>query len=250
MRTTIRTSFFAGALVSLIISGCNKTEDLIPETPSTSNPSPPSITVNDGYGALAAVRSVSYTTIAGITIPLEVNTAVAVFSTAMGSGTYVDGGTVTLNAKGLTKSSNNAYSYQNLTDPLSFSTVTWNVSGSASVPAISYTDDRQVPDYSGFDALPNTISKATGVTIALGSQVTNADSIYVVVTDYDNHQILKRVAGNVSGCVISPAELAVFTAGQGMIQVCPWNLKSEDFNDKKFYFILESAFTKQGISIN
>jgi len=250
MRTTMRTSFFAGALVSLIISGCTKTEDIIPETPATTNPSAPLITVGDGFGALAAVRSVSYTTVAGITIPLEVNTAVAVFSTSLGSGTFVDGGTVTLNAKGLTKSSNNAYSYQNFTDPLSFSTVTWNVSGSASVPSISYTDDRQVPDYSGYEALPTTISKASGVTISLGSAVTNADSVYVVVADFNNHQVLKRLAGNAGECVITSAELSGFTAGQGMVQVCPWNLKSEDFNDKKFYFIIESAFTKMGITIN
>jgi hypothetical protein len=185
-----------------------------------------------------------------MTIPLEVNTAVAVFSTTQGSGVFTDAGTVTLNTKGLTKSSNNAYLYQNLTDPLSFSTLSWSVSGSSTVPAISYTDDRPVPDYSGFSSLPTTITKTAGVTISLGSAVTNADSIYVTVTDYNNHQILKRLAGNANECVIGSAELSAFTPGQGMIQVCPWNMKAEDISSKKFYFIIESAFTKQGITIN
>ncbi len=250
MKNIFKTTLFAGALVSLIISGCSKTEELIPEDPIPASQGAPTITISDGYGALAAVRSVSYTTVAGITIPLEVNTAVAAFTTATGSSTLVDAGTVTLNAKGLTKSSNNAYVYQNLLDPLSFSTLSWNVTGSSSVPAISYTDDRQIPDYSGFSALPTTISRSAGVTISLGSAVSNADSVYVTVSDYNNHYLLKRVAGNAAECVFSASDLSGFTAGDGMVQVCPWNYKSEDINSKKFYFIIESAFTKQGITIN
>ena len=249
MKNLITSAFIACALVSLMISGCTKTSEVIPET-TTPAATAPTITFSDGYGALAAVRSVSYTTIAGMTIPLEVNTAVAAFTTTMGGNTFVDGGTVTLNAKGLTKSTNNTYVYQNLTDPLTFSTLTWNVTGSTSVPAISYTDNRPIPDYSGFSTLPATITKTSGVTISLGSAVSDADSIYVTVTDYNNHTIFKRLGGNAGECVISSSELAAFTAGQGMVQVCPWNLKTEDISGKRFYFIIESAFTKQGITIN
>ncbi len=248
MKATLKTFLFAGALASLAITGCKKSsETTTPTTPSTSSPT---IQIHDGYGALAAVRSVSYTTVAGVTIPMEVNTAVAAFYASTGSSTLVDGGSVTLNSKSLTKSSNNAYSYQNLTDPLSFSTITWNVSGSGSVPAISYTDDRPVPDFSGFSTLPTTVTRSSGFTIALGSAVTGADSVYVVLTDYSNHTLIKRVGGSASECAFSASELASFTAGQGMIQVCPWNYKPEDFNSKKYYFVIESAYTKQGITIN
>lgn len=162
MKNTIRTTLLAGTVASLIIAGCAKKSDVTVEPPAT-NSSAPTITVSDGYGALAAVRSVSYTTVAGITIPLEVNTAVAVFNASAGSSTFVDAGVVTINSKALTKSSNNAYYYQTLTDPLSFSTITWNVAGSSSVPAITYTEDRPVPEYSGFSALPTTITKSAGV---------------------------------------------------------------------------------------
>jgi hypothetical protein len=249
MKFNIKTILFAGIMASLAISGCDKAKEVIPEEPKA-NTSTPTITISDGYGALAAVRSVSYTTVAGITIPIEVNTAVAAFYASTGATTLVDGGAVTLNTKGLTKSSNNAYSYQNLTDPLSFSTLTWNVTGSSSVPAISYTDNRPIPDYSGFDALPTAITRSAGVTIALGSAVSNADSVYVVLSDFNNHYLLKRVPGNASECTFSASEIGGFTAGQGMVQVCPWSYKSEDFGGKKFYFIIESAFTKQGITIN
>jgi hypothetical protein len=250
MKTIFRTFIIAGAFASFILSGCDKAKDVVEDNTPTNNTSAPSITMGDGYGVLAAVRSVSYTTVAGITVPLEVNTAVAGFSNALGSNSFVDGGTVTLNSKALTKSSNNAYAYQNLTDALSFGTISWNVTGSSSVPAISYTDDKPIPDYSGFSSLPSTVTRSAGLTISLGSAISGADSIYVVVTDYNNHQLIRRLGGNAAECVISSSELSGFTAGQGMIQVCPWNYKSEDFNDKKFYFVIESAYTKQGITIN
>jgi len=250
MKNFLKSTIFAGGCAILLLSACSKTSEVVPENPVTTSPSAPTITMSDGFGALAAVRSVSYTTVAGITIPLEVNTAVAAFPTAMGSSTFVDAGTVTLNGKGLTKSSNNAYVYQNLTDPLSFSTITWNVSGSASVPAITYTDDKSIPDYSGFSTLPTTVTRSAGVTISLGSAISNADSVYVTLTDYSNHQILKRVSGSAAECVFSASELSGFVAGQGMVQVCPWNYKAEDISSKRFYFIIESAYTKQGITIN
>jgi hypothetical protein len=250
MKNLIRITIVTGTVVSLMISGCAK-KTTTPETPTnTTTTSVPTITISDGYGVLAAVRSISYTTVAGYTVPLEVNTAVAAFPIALGSTTFTEGGTVTLNTKALTKSENNAYVYQNLTDPLSFSTLNWSVSGSSSVPVISYSEDKPIPDYSGFSSLPTTISKASGVTISLGSAISNADSIYVVVADFNNHRIMKRLAGNAGECVIGSSELSTFTTGQGMVQVCPWNFKSEDFSSKKFYFIIEAAYTKQGITIN
>lgn len=250
MRNSLKSILFAGTISAIVLAGCNKAEEVIPENPSNSTPTTPSIQVSDGYGTLAAVRSVSYTTVAGISVPVEVNTAVAAFYPSPGSTTFSDAGTVTINSKSLTKSSNNAYVYQNLTDPLSFSTVTWSVSGSSSVPAINYTEDRSLPSFSGYASLPTTITRSAGLTIALGSSVSGADSVYVVVADYNNHSLIKRVAGNASGCTITAAELAGFTAGQGMLQVVPWNYKSEDFNDKKYYFVLESAYTRMGITIN
>jgi hypothetical protein len=248
MKTSIRTTFLAAAAAALIITGCKKTDT--PVDNPTNTTSAPTIKMSDGYGAMAAVRSVSFTTVAGIQIPLEVNTAVAAFYASAGSSTFVDAGTVSLNSKNLAKYTNNAYTYTNLTDPLSFSAISWNVTGSSSVPAVSYTNERSMPDYSGFSTLPTTVTRSAGVTISLGSAVTGADSVYVVLTDYNSHSILKRVVGNASECVFSASELSGFTAGQGMVQVCPWNYVSEDFSNKKMYFVNESAYTKQGITIN
>ena len=253
MKTIIRNTFFAVALSTLIFSSCTKTEEVIDNTqntttPSTSNTTP---TINDGYGMLAAVTSVSYTTVQGITIPVNVNTATAGFFTAPGTNNMIDAGSVTLNSKALNKSSNNAYVYQNLTDPLSFNQVTWSVSGSSGVPAINYTDDKPMPDFSGYNSLPSIITKANGLTVTLGGTVSNADSVYVVVSGGNNQYILKRVAGNASQCTFSASELSVIgNTAVGMIQVAPWNYKKEDFNNKPYYFVLETCYSKIGVTIN
>ena len=251
MKRSFRNTFYAVALSTVIFSGCSKKEDVVADpttnTPSTSNSTP---SIKDGYGSFAAVHSVSYTTIAGITVPLDVNTAVAAFYSSPGTTSLIDGGTVTLNTKSLTRSSNNAYSYQNLTDPLSFNQVAWSVSGSSGVPAINYTDDKSFPDYSGYNSLPSTLTKANGLIVSLGGSISNADSVYVIVSGGDKY-LLKRFAGNASQCTFSASELSVIgNTTFGMIQVAPWNYKKEDFNSKSYYFVLETCYTKQGVTIN
>ena len=251
----IKTNFLKSGMtlilfMAIILSGCSKVEDDIPEQPQTNSNNGYTITISDGYGVLAAVRSVSLTTVGGYTVPVEVNTAVAAFTSSSGSGTFIDAGTVTLNSKSLTKATNNSYYYQNLMDPLNFSSITWNVSGAGSVPAISYTDDRPIPQYTDFSALPSTLKRNAGLSIVLGSTITNADSVYVLVTDYNGKTVLRRMGGNASQCVFSGSDLSALSAGQGMIQVVPWNYKTEDYSDRKYYFIIESAYTRQGVTIN
>lgn len=237
-------------IITLFLVGCTKSEELTPDIPSTQGTQTPTITFSDGYGVMAAIKTVSYTTVAGYTVPVEVNTAVAAFLSTPSGGSLVAAGNVSLNNKMLTLTSTNAYVYQTLTDPLVFNQFVWNVSGSGAVPAITYTDDKPMADFSGFSSLPATITKASGLTISLGTAVTNADSVYVVISDYSNGYILKRVAGNAAACTFSAAELSILAAGQGMLQVCPWNYKDEDINSKKFYFVNEAAYTKTGITIN
>jgi len=248
MKRIFQTTFLCGMIAISLLSSCKKsTDNPVTSTPTTSALS---VTVGDGYGALAAVTSVSYSTIAGITIPINVNTAVAVFRNTSGSSTMVDGGTVTLNSKTLSKQSNNAYVYQNLTDMLTFPPVTWSVSGSGSVPAINYTDDKNMPSYSGYSTLPSSISRATDLTIDLSGMVSDADSVYCQVADNAKHYLLKRVAGNAGTAVFTASELSAFTAGTGLVQVAPWNYKQEDISGKTFYFINETCYTKVGITIN
>lgn len=244
-------SFFFAGMLAFALTSCDKSVDNPIDNNTSSTPAALSVSVNDGYGALAAVTSVSYTTVAGITLPVNVNTAVAVFRSSSGSSSFIDGGTVKLNTKSLSKQSNNSYVYQNLLDPVSFPPVTWDVSGSASVPAFTFTDDKPMPTFSGYSTLPSSVSRSADLTVSLSGMISDADSVYVHIAGSGSNSVLKRVAGNASQVVFTAAELsALGTSSTGIIQVAPWNYKQEDFNSKTFYFVNETCYSKIGISIN
>jgi hypothetical protein len=163
MKIYLSITLMAGLTAFVLLAGCNKKDETTPDTTTPTTGTSPAIEITGSYGTLVAIRSVSYTTVGGFTIPVETNTAVAAFPTAPGASTFVDAGSVTLNSKTLTRQSNNSYVYQDLLNPLSFASITWAVSGSGSIPAINYTDDKPVPDYTGYSDLPGTLTRSAGL---------------------------------------------------------------------------------------
>ena len=235
-----------------ILSGCDKKDDTTPDNGNNTNTNSnyASFHFQDGSGVLVAIRSTSYQSLGGINIPIEINTATAAFLASPGSSTLLDAGTVSLNSKMLTKNANNSYVYQDLTNPLNFTNINWNVSGGNGIPAINYSDDKPWPSYNGYNALPDVVNKTSGLTVALGNAVSNADSVYVIVAGNDGSYFVKRVGGDASEAMITSADLNGILAGTGLIQVVPWNYDREDYNSKEFYFILEAAYTKMNVTIN
>jgi hypothetical protein len=252
MKRPIFSLLIGGLSLSLIFSGCSKkTDDSSNPTPPSSSGAPtPSFTLNNASGVLVALKTVTQQTVAGITIPVEMNSPTAVFPSSPGSGNFVDAGTVTFNTKSLSKLSNNSYIYNDALNPVDFTHTTWVVSGSTSVPAFNYTEDKQIPVFTDFSTLPASVPKTVGLTLNLSGKFTNADSVYVVLISTSNSKmVLKRMAGTGVSCSFSSNDLSVLGSGSGYLEVCPWNYKTEDFNSKIFYFIMESAYVKS-VSIN
>ena len=244
----ILSAFFAGLLV---ITGCVKsTEIVVNENSSIPDLSRISVSFEDAYGVLAAIKSISIVNLNGIDIPAEARVATAAFVAHPGSGTNTDAGNVSLNSFMLTKQTNGTYLLQDFKNEVGLGTVTWVVTGSDTVPAINYTDDKVLPGYSGYTSIPASIKRSVGITIALGSYVTNADSVFVAIIGSDGKSVLKGMAGNATECVFSSSDLAGLASGAGLIQVAPWNYKKEDFNSHPYYFILEIAYTKVGVQIS
>jgi hypothetical protein len=252
MKHTLKIFVTSLLSASLLLSACSKkTEDIVNNNTNNNTTTVTTPTFSDGYGTLAAVATFSSQVVAGVFIPVQLNVGVGAFY-APGSSGMTDGGTVTLNGKTLTKQSNNSYVYQNLTDPLSFSgNFAWTGSGSSSVPSFSYTDDRPMPTYSDYSSLPSSVTRSAGLTINLSGSISGADSIYVVLISSGSNYLIKKLGGSAAQCVLSASDLSVLNATTtGIIEVCPWNYKTEDFSSKKFYFVNEAAYTKSGISIN
>ena len=253
MKKRNKVFLLAAFAISTVISSCTKDKVEEPvQTPDTAPTANTNFSFSDGHGVLAAVKSVSYTTVAGYSVPVETNTAVAVFSANPGSSAYADAGAVQLNGRELTKQTNNSYVYQDFTNPITFNQVAWTVAGTSAVPSINYTHSKPLPSFSGYSALPAAVTRSNGLTVSLGSAVSGADSVYVILTGNSGSQyLLKRLGGSASQAVFTAAELSGLNAGNtGLLQVVPWNYTTVDFSGKKVYFVNETAYSKIGITIN
>ncbi|MBK6344677.1 MAG: hypothetical protein IPF68_01880 [Bacteroidales bacterium] len=246
MKSKFTSFFLAIAVASFLFSGCDK-EDETPD--NNNNNSVNTFSYDDAFGILVAVKSVSYTTVGGFEIPVEVNSGSAFFPTDAGAETFTDAGTVSLEGKNLKKQSNNIYVYEDYLNPLTLSDITWNVTGNGSIPAFNKSVSRPLPTFSGYSALPGNISKAAGVSISLGSAVYAADSVIVMITS-SNDAVLKSVAGGTGSVTFSSSELSKLAASNaGSISVSPYNLTTETISGKKYYFVNESSYLKMLVNI-
>jgi hypothetical protein len=251
MNRTISKFLLGGLCLTFLFSGCTKKkDDLLNTTPQTNTTPTVSFSFSNASGVLVALKTVTQQTVAGIVLPVELNTPTAAFPAPLGSSTFVDAGTITFNSKSLAKLTNNSYVYSDYTNPVYYDNITWAVSGSSSIPAINYTEDKLMPAYSDYSSMPSTVTKTAGLTVNFGGSLSNADSVYVVVISAGNSKmVLKRASGSGTACVFTADDLSILGAGAGYLEVCPWNYKLEDISSKSFYFILESAYVKS-ITIN
>ena len=245
MKTSAKFFVLFLALSASIFTGCSKDDDSPDENASTNN----EFSFDDSFGVFVAVKSVSTQDVGGFSVPIEVNTATAAFFESAGSSSLIDAGAITLNNKSMKKVQNHAYIYDDLMNPLDFNEVTWVAAGNANVPAINKTVSRGFPAFSGADALPASISKASGFSISLGSKVSKADSVIVVVGS-NNKSVHKIVGGNVASVSFSSAELSgVEASSVGLISVSPYNISSETISSKRYYFINETVYSKFNVNI-
>ncbi len=250
MKRKIIYMMIAGVALMVAISGCKKKDNIDPTTNPTTNTNYTSFSFPDSYGVMVAIKSVSYQEVLGVIIPVYLNTATAAFLSTPGASTFVDAGSVTVNSEPMTRNANNSYVYDKLTTPLTFGDVAWAVAGANGIPAFNYTDNNSWPAFGGYNSLPGTISRATGLTVALGNNVDNADSVYLIVASNDGKYVISRVGGNASEITITAADLSSVSEGGGLLQVVPWRYKKEDFDSKDIYFVLESVYSKTSITIN
>jgi hypothetical protein len=226
-----------------ILAGCSKKTTAT--TPSASS-APTVSTPSDADGALAAVQVITTQTVAGITIPINIGTAVAWFGSA---NSYKDAGNVSCETKALTKS-NNAYVFQpSQTAPegISFSgNVAWDVTGNSgnSISAFSYSDNSSFPSIDDI-SVTGSVSTSGSYTLTATSSV-YGDSVIFVVAGSSKH-ITYTAGPNTSSHTFSAAEMAtVGAAGNstGLLQIAPYRVNHQTINGKSYYFVKETCVSK------
>lgn len=234
-----RLSLIAAA-VSVSLNSC-ETEDPAPADTSGGTPTPQ---INDGHGTLVAVKTVT-TIDPGFGVPpqdIDYGIGVAVFFNGTDYETFISGGDVTCEEEALTRFDNGSYSTYSQTSAtgLDFSgNPDWTISGNGDIPAFNHTADRGFPGISKITS-PDVVTRANGYTVTFQGNMSNTDSVIWVV---GSKQFSTTVAMN--SRTFTADELSDLTTGAGkIIQVAAYNLDSEVYGGKTFYFINEKVVTK------
>lgn len=252
--------------IMLGVASCEKV-DTTPSTPSNNNPNPntPSAPTpmtpspaTDFWGIMVALKMEYSYNMSQLPMPvsLDYEMGVANFYSAAGSSSLVDAGSVSLNSNDLEKQTSGSY-YVSATTGLTPSTlsldngVKWQVAGGNGIPSINYTHAGSFPEYSG--TVPTEINRSQDLVIDLGSKVSGADSVYVVVVT-SSKTIMKAFGANPAPAkaTISASELGALPAvsdNTAYLQVVPFTYDLPVFSGKKFVAIKETAVVS-AVNIN
>lgn len=229
------------AAVSVSISSCNTSDE--PETPTDPASNPPTPTFTEGFGTLAAVKTVT-TFDPGFGVPVQ-EIVLGLGSAGFTNGTdytnLIDAGTVTLEGESLDRFDNNAYAYQpTQTNPtgIDFSgTPSWEVSGSAGVPAFTHTTNIGFPTLGAITS--STTIPGTGDYTLTVSNVSGSDSVYFMLGG-----VVHIENPNATSSTFTEAEIDGMGTGASFAQVAPYKFESATYSSKQFYFVTETVKTQ------
>lgn len=220
-------------VVIQILVSCSKDDGGDNGGPTQPN-NPTGFNVADGLGVLAAVKVTTITPVPGYgNYEVTTATGTAWFGN-IGSSSGIEAGTVKLNNQALTwQSAGGVYMAMFET---SFPPVSWEVSGSGSVPAFTKNISAAFPEFTG--DLPENPSVNADLTINLSGKVSNADSVIAVVTG--NNGVMKAVSASASQITISKSQLSsvgsIINISVNAVKYLP-----ETIEGKKYWFILEGS---------
>ncbi|MBS1647243.1 MAG: hypothetical protein JST67_07875 [Bacteroidetes bacterium] len=157
----------------------------------------------------------------------------------------VFGGTVSLNNIPYVFNSNpigyhdTASSNNNVNPPY-----TWAVTGSGSIPSFTYTNTNNMPSYTGYALLPDTIYKSQQNTLQI-TGINGADEITIGIDDGGTNDVVHSLHIGVNSVSFSSSELSALVSGQGFIGVFCLKNNMQMFGGKRFCFPIFYQATKQ-----
>jgi hypothetical protein len=228
------------AAVAVSSSSCN-TDDEEPTEPAGGTPTP---TINDGHGTLVAAKTITTINQPFVgDIEVEFGIGVAVFTDGTNYESYVDGGSVTCEGESLSKFDNGSYSTYSQTSVtgLEFSgNPDWTVSGAGDIPQFNHTANRGFPNV-GKITSSTTVNRANGYTLTFQGNMSNTDSVIWVI----GSKVFPTTGPVGSSRTFTADELSDLQTGAGnIIQVAAYNIDSEEFGGKTFYFVNEYVVTQ------
>lgn len=215
-----------------------KTADVTVSDPSFGTPQFP-----DADGFFAAVNTLTFQSVLGQDIAIEIGTAIGGFFANAAKDQYADGGTVSINSKNLQKQSNNIYFYNTTSTDSWSAPVNWAATGGSGFAAFDVNPSIDFPEMGKLTS-ETTINTAADYTITLGAPVTNADSVLIILSG-PNSTLQKTIAAGWSSHTLTAAEMSNIGASDAsLLQITAYTYTSEDVSGKKIYFINETVLSQ------
>ena len=215
-----------------------KTADVIVSDPNFGNPQFP-----DADGFFAAVNTLTFQSVLGQDIAIEIGTAVGGFFANATKDQYADGGTVSINSKNLEKQSNSIYFFNTTTADSWSAPINWAATGGSGFGAFDVTPSLSFPTMCKLTS-ETTINTSADYTITLGASISNADSVLIILSG-PNNTLQKTVEAGWSSYTLTAAEIGnVGASDASLLQLTAYTYTSEDVSGKKIYFINETVLSQ------
>lgn len=230
---------------SVYFSSCSSDDDNDPTQAQSANVTPE--TPGDADAVLAAIK-VKSNVPGAAPVPglgdILIDVASANFYSSAGGGSLAKAGDVMINDFTL-KTVGNSY-INNATDiSLGLNSGQgndWSVSGGSGFDAFTYSTSKKMPSVIRLNNVPDAISVAGSVTVAIEGIPANCDNIIWVISDGDKVAIKTTKATSVT---FSSSDLSGMKAtSTGIVQAAAYTTESQNFGGKKVYFINETLDSK------
>jgi hypothetical protein len=238
-----RTILLVSIACFTIFTSCNKDDILDNLNPTTTNQAstPPTPTIANSNGTLVAVKSQTITETPLGPSTMNIGIGVAAFYTPDNPNSFLDAGTVTLNANTLAKQTNNSYvlmpGTSNPTGIDFAGGVSWSVGGNGNIAAFTFEPSIEFPTVGSITS-SGTVSKSNGYTLT-ASSVADADSVIFMVGS-----VVKTVSGNPTSYTFSSSELSSLQNGNSVVQIAAYKIQESTQNTKTYHFIKETVSSK------
>lgn len=200
------------------------------------------------YGTMETIIIQSYF---GQTFGGTDSLVVANFSSgAPGSSQGVSAGTVKFNNT-ILKFDQSYQQYQDTTHILNIhGTNVWNVSGSANVPAITFSFNPVYPVFMGNAQLPDSVSRASGFTVNIAGAANIANNSVTVELYTSGGGVSKQIPPNQTSCTFSHNDLASLQNDpNAMLIIVFGNVTTQVFGGREYAFGASLEHIKYNVKV-
>lgn len=160
---------------------------------------------------------------------------------------FYDAGEVKANEIVLEKDESNKYTAMTINPLTPITKVNWSVTGSANVTAFTKNIDR-IPKFSEYALLPSTISKNADLHINLTGKISNADTVFLMLSDMEGNVLIRKGDINSIHFVFSKNDLMKLKGDNFVLNLVCVNIALQVIDKKNYYFVNNSTYTRMNIT--